>query len=202
LNAGQSCVCAKRFVVTSKNVEEFTHLMREGLKAKKFGDPFSEGIDFGPLARRDLRDQLHEQVTTSVSQGSNLALGGKIPDNPGFFYPASLLTDVKPGQVAFDEELFGPVAAVIEAQDESEAFQLANRSRYGLGGAVFSKDVERAAELARTEMDTGMIAINDNVRSDAVAPFGGVKDSGLGRELGRDGTFEFTYIRSVFVKPH
>lgn len=200
LNAGQSCVSAKRFIVTKKNVSVFTESMREKLAAQKFGDPTLSGTDFGPMARQDLRAQLHGQVERSVKSGARLTLGGTIPDTKGFFYPASLLAGVEPGQAAFDEELFGPVAAVITAKDEADAFRLANRSRYGLGGAVFSRDVERAKALATSEMEAGMVFINDFVKSDTLFPFGGVKDSGLGRELGHDGCLEFTNIKTVYAK--
>jgi succinate-semialdehyde dehydrogenase/glutarate-semialdehyde dehydrogenase len=201
LNAGQSCVSAKRFIVTKKNIGEFTELMTANMAAVEGGNPLDTGTLMGPLARRDLRDQLHEQVERSLRGGAKAALGAELPSGKGYFYPSSVLTGVKPGVAAFDEELFGPVAAIVEARDESEAFKLANRSNYGLGGAIFSRDVERARELAHHELETGMIAINDFVRSDASAPFGGVKDSGLGRELGREGSFEFMEVKTIFVKP-
>jgi succinate-semialdehyde dehydrogenase/glutarate-semialdehyde dehydrogenase len=200
LNTGQSCVAAKRFIVTRKNAKRFSEKLHELLSQKTFGDPMSAKFDLGPMARQDLRDQLHLQVEESVSMGAKLALGGIVPEQKGFYYPASLLTNVHPGSPAFDEELFGPVAAVIEAQDEKQAIALANRSRYGLGGAIFSRDIERAKSLAATEMDTGMIFINDFVKSDASVPFGGVKESGLGRELGKEGCFEFTNIKTIFAK--
>nr|HMN67297.1 aldehyde dehydrogenase family protein [Bdellovibrionales bacterium] len=199
INAGQSCVSAKRFIVTRKNHSQFLEAFVAEMKKFKLGDPADPATDMGPLARRDLRDELDRQVQASVKAGAKVALSGGPQDGPGNFYAASVLGDVRPGQKAFDEELFGPAAAVIEAKDETDAFRLANLSRYGLGGAVFSKDVERAHSLARLEFDTGMIAINDFVRSDVLAPFGGVRDSGLGRELGRDGCFEFTNIKSIFT---
>lgn len=191
LNTGQSCVSAKRFIVTKKNRGEFAKLMAEKMKAAK---------DVGPLARKDLRDTLNTQVVNSLKSGAKALTGAEMPDGKGFFYPPSVLESVKPGMAAFDDELFGPVAAVIEASNEAEAFALANKSIYGLGSAIFSKDVERARELARLEMDAGMVAINDFVRSDALAPFGGVKDSGLGRELGREGSFEFTNVKTISRK--
>ncbi len=199
LNAGQSCVSAKRFIVTGRNEKEFVQRFKAILAGKKFGDPMQEKADFGPLARQDLRSKLHAQVEASVSKGAILALGGRIPEGKGYFYPATLLTGVKPGQPAFDEELFGPVAAVIIADNEDHAIRLCNQSLYGLGGAVFSRDMARAQTLARTEIQAGMVFINDFVRSDATVPFGGVKDSGLGRELGREGAFEFTDVKTVFT---
>lgn len=200
LNAGQSCVSAKRFIVTRKNVVAFTEQMRVMLAQKTYGDPMDSSSDLGPLARKDLRDQLHQQVLQSQAKGARVLLGGKVPEQKGFFYPPTLISDVRPGQSAFDDELFGPVAAVIEAENEIQALKLANQSIYGLGAAVFSRDVARAKALAIEEIEAGMIFVNDFVRSDALVPFGGVKDSGLGRELGRDGSFEFTYVKTIFAK--
>lgn len=199
-NAGQSCVAAKRFIVTKKNLHTFSSAMESLMSAKKTGDPMQSSTDLGPMARRDLREELHKQVLRSVEAGARLELGGSVPTDPGFFYPPTLLCGVLPGQAAFDEELFGPVAAVIEAKDETQAIMLANKSRYGLGGAIFSRDVEKARELATTEVDAGMVFVNDFVRSTAGAPFGGVKESGLGRELGKEGCFEFTNIKTIYVK--
>jgi succinate-semialdehyde dehydrogenase/glutarate-semialdehyde dehydrogenase len=192
VNAGQSCVAAKRFIVTKKNAEAFTAKLAAEMKAAK---------NVAPMARKDLRAELQKQVDESVRQGARKILGGEIPSGRGYFYPPSVLAGVKPGMPAFDDELFGPVAAVIEAVDEKQAIALANRSIYGLGGGIFSRDVKRAQELARTEFESGMVCINDFVKSDASAPFGGVKDSGLGRELGREGCFEFTVVKSVFTPP-
>lgn len=195
VNAGQSCVAAKRFIVTKKNAAAFTELFRAELAKAKWGDPTSGQTQIGPLARKDLRDQLAEQVQQSVRQGARVALGGAIPAQTGYYYPPTLLIDVRPGQVAFDDELFGPVAALIEARDENEAIALANRSRYGLGGGIFSRDVERARRIAADEFEAGMVFVNEHVKSGALVPFGGIKDSGLGRELGREGAFEFTNVK-------
>lgn len=199
-NTGQSCVAAKRFIVTAKNAAAFTEAMRARLMQVKFDDPLKAETRLGPLARKDLRDHLHEQVLQSVQGGAKLVLGGKLPKERGYFYEPSILTDVEPGQVAFDDELFGPVASIITAKDEVDAFRLANLSRYGLGGAVFSKDTERARRFAIEEMECGMCFVNDFVKSDAHVPFGGIKESGLGRELGFEGCFEFTNVKTVFVK--
>lgn len=189
-NAGQSCVSAKRFIVHRSVAKEFT---------EKFGSKLQEmGAEVAPLARKDLRDLLHDQVERSIKAGARLEFGGRIPSGKGFFYPVTLLTNVKPGMAAFDEELFGPVGAVIVGESEDELFELANKSIYGLGGAVFSKNVERAYELARTKMEAGMVFVNDFVRSHAEVPFGGVKDSGLGRELGREGSLEFCNVKLLF----
>lgn len=199
-NTGQSCVAAKRFLVTAKNASTFTEAMLARMEKVKFDDPLKAETKLGPLARKDLRDKLHEQVTASIKEGSKLALGGKLPKERGYFYEPSVLVDVRPGQIAFDDELFGPVASIVTAKDERDAFRLANLSRYGLGGAVFSKDPERAKKFAVEEMDCGMCFVNDFVKSDAHVPFGGIKESGLGRELGRDGCFEFTNVKTVFVR--
>ena len=198
-NAGQSCVAAKRFIVNRRKLEAFTEKMAALMMKKKMGDPLQSDTDMGPMARMDLREGLHQQVQSSVKQGARVMLGGEIPEGKGYFYPPSVLTHVTPGMEAFDEELFGPVAAVIEAPTDREALKLANMSRYGLGGAIFSRDIERAKSLAVDEFEAGMIFINDFVRSDATVPFGGMKDSGIGRELGREGCFEFVNIKTILA---
>jgi succinate-semialdehyde dehydrogenase / glutarate-semialdehyde dehydrogenase len=200
INAGQSCVSAKRFIVTKKNAAQFTEKFIENMKNYRMGDPTKADVDVGPLARKDLRDLVDTQVKQSLKQGAKLSFGSEVGPQKGFYYAPAVLTDVRPGFTAFDEEIFGPVAAVTVADNEAQALQFANRSRYGLGGAVFSRDTERAKHLALTEMDAGMVFVNDFVRSDAHVPFGGVKDSGLGRELGREGAFEFTNVKTLFVK--
>ena len=199
-NAGQTCIAAKRFIVTAKNAKAFTESLRARLAAMKVGDPADPSSQLGPLARRDLRDGLAKQVEQSMAQGSRREILAQGPSARGYYYPITLLTGVRPGQVAFDEELFGPVAAVIEAADEGQALALANQSRYGLGGALFSRDVEWARRLAIDEFESGMVWINDFVRAEVTVPFGGVKDSGLGRELGREGCFEITNVKTVFAK--
>jgi succinate-semialdehyde dehydrogenase/glutarate-semialdehyde dehydrogenase len=198
INAGQSCVSAKRFIVTTKNHDFFVGLFKEKLSRVKAGNPFDAASQMGPLARKDLREGLQKQVEESLGLGARPELGCKIAEGKGYFYPPSVLTNVKPGMPAFVDELFGPVASVIEASNDEEAIKLANRSVYGLGSAIFSRDLERAKDLARRHMDFGMVAINDYVRSDASAPFGGVRDSGVGREIGREGSLEFTNVKSVF----
>lgn len=199
LNAGQSCVAAKRFIVVPEARAEFTDRLTYEMAAVKFGNPTKGDTGIGPLARADLRQKLHRQVQESVSKGAKVLLGGEIPDQSGFYYPPTVLSGVGPGQPAFDDELFGPVAAVIEARDESHAFRLANESRYGLGGAVFSRDVRRAKALALNELDAGMVFVNDSVKSTALVPFGGIKDSGIGCELGPEGSLEFTHVKVVQV---
>jgi succinate-semialdehyde dehydrogenase/glutarate-semialdehyde dehydrogenase len=198
-NAGQSCVAAKRFIVNKRHIGSFTDKMVALMAKKKVGDPMLPDTDVGPMARLDLRDGLAAQVKKSIGEGAKVALGAETPSGKGFFYPPSVLTKVTPGMEAFDEELFGPVAAVIEAATDREALRLANQSRYGLGGAIFTRDVERAKTLAADDFEAGMIFINDFVKSDALAPFGGVKDSGVGRELGREGCFEFATVKTILA---
>jgi succinate-semialdehyde dehydrogenase/glutarate-semialdehyde dehydrogenase len=201
LNAGQSCICAKRFIILSSIKKVFEEKIIEYFTKVVVGHPQDGLTDIGPMARVDLRDALHKQVEQSIAKGAVLLLGGKIPQGGiGAFYPLTVLTNVKSGMPAFDEELFGPVAAIIEAKDETEAFELANQTQFGLGSAIFSKNVVRARELARTHLDAGQTFVNCFVQSDARLPFGGVKESGYGRELGSLGIKEFMNAKTVFIK--
>ncbi len=197
LNAGQSCIAAKRFIVVEKVYDAFVEAFVEEMKAKKVGDPKAEGTDLGPQASAELRDELHQQVKDSVAKGAVCKLGGEVPDGPGAFYPPTVLIDVTPGMPAYDEELFGPVASVIKVADVEEAVRVANDSEFGLGGAVFTADVEKGLRLAAEEIDTGFCAVNDFVKSDPRLPFGGVKKSGYGRELSYLGIREFVNIKTV-----
>jgi succinate-semialdehyde dehydrogenase/glutarate-semialdehyde dehydrogenase len=199
VNSGQSCIAAKRFIVLPAVRREFEECFFGHLAAAKIGDPLDPGTEVGPLARPDLRLELHELVTRSVQQGARCALGGRVPEGRGTFYPATALTDVAPAHPVFQEETFGPVAAVCPAATENQALNLANQSRFGLGGAIFSQDVERATVLARDHFDAGACFVNTFVRSDARLPFGGIKESGYGRELGIAGIREFVNIKSVMV---
>ena len=199
INSGQSCIAAKRFIVVAPVARQFTERFVALMKAKKVGDPFAEGTDVGPLARRDLRDALHQQVTASIARGAKLLLGGEIPPGDGAYYPPTVLAQVKPGMAAFDEELFGPAAAIIEAKDEGDAIRLANASRFGLGAAVFSNDVARGERVAR-QLEAGATYVNSLVASDPRLPFGGVKESGYGRELGTFGIKEFVNVKTVYIK--
>lgn len=199
VNNGQSCVAAKRFIVLPEVLNDFTDAVVEEMKAYKPGNPLAAETRQGPMARKDLRTELDKQVRKSLRDGARALIGGEIPGGKGYFYPATVLTDVAPGQKAFSEELFGPVASIIPAKDETEAMTFANSSSYGLGGGIFSADVERAEELARNHMQCGMVAINDFVKSFPEIPFGGEKDSGFGRELGTQGLFEFCNIKTVLV---
>jgi succinate-semialdehyde dehydrogenase/glutarate-semialdehyde dehydrogenase len=200
INAGQSCIAAKRFVVVEDVYDKFLVLFTKGMKAKKMGDPMDEKSDIGPQASEALRDELHKQVQTSVDKGAKCVLGGEIPDGKGFFYPPTILTDVKEGMPAYHEELFGPVASVIKVKDEEEAIAVANSTVFGLGSAVFTEDIERGTKIARERIDSGACMVNDLTKSDPRLPFGGVKESGYGRELTYFGIREFVNIKVVSVK--
>lgn len=198
-NAGQSCIAAKRFIVVDAVHDAFVNALLREMSAATMGEPTEPGVTIGPQATIALRDALHRQVTASVSAGAELRLGGVTPEGPGSFYPPTLLTGVGPGMPAYDEELFGPVASVIRVRDVDEALRVANDSPYGLGGAVFTQDIERGLQLARTGIEAGACMVNGLVRSDPRLPFGGVKDSGYGRELSHFGIHEFVNIKAVGV---
>ncbi len=200
INAGQSCIAAKRFIVVESVKAAFEQKVVTEMRAYEMGDPMCEATKLGALAREDIRDELHEQVTGSLAAGAKLLLGGEIPDKPGAWYPATVLTDVRPGMPAYAEETFGPVAAIISVKDEAEGIAVANDSRYGLGGAVFTQDVARGERIAREEILSGTVAVNDFVRSDPHLPFGGTRHSGYGRELADYGIREFTNIKTVVVQ--
>ena len=197
INAGQSCIAAKRFIVVRSLREKFENGYVEKFRAIQFGDPRDEKSLIGPLARRDLRDDVHKQVEKSIQQGAKLLCGGIVPSGPGSYYPPTVLSGVKPGMVAFYEEIFGPVAAIIEAQDEADAIRLANHSSFGLGSAIFTKDKVKADRLAR-EIEAGSVFVNALVKSDSRLPFGGVKHSGYGRELSWFGIQEFVNVKTVY----
>lgn len=198
-NSGQTCIAAKRFIVVDAIADEFCTRVIEHMKAAVVGPARDPATTVGPLAREDLRETLHEQVQRSVAAGASLLLGGEIPEGPGWFYPPTLLSGVRPGMAAADEELFGPVAAVMRVQNEDEAIAVANCTPYGLGAAIFSRDLERAERIARERIDAGATFINAQVRSDPRLPFGGVKQSGHGRELGRAGLLEWVNHKTVWV---
>ncbi|PJE30980.1 succinate-semialdehyde dehydrogenase / glutarate-semialdehyde dehydrogenase [Pseudooceanicola antarcticus] len=196
-NNGQTCVNAKRFIVADKVYDAFIDGYVKAMDEVKLGDPTKDDTDLGPMARADLRDTLHEQVEESVAKGARIAVGGKMPEGKGCYYPATVLTEVAPGQPAYDDELFGPVASVIRAKDDEDAMRIANDSRYGLGGGIFSKDEARARELAKQHFDTGMVFINHFNLATPEMPFGGVKDSGYGREHGGFGMTEFVNAKAI-----
>lgn len=199
LNNGQSCIGAKRFIVVEKVYDAFLYAFKEKMAAAQMGDPMLPQTDLGPLARVDLRDELHQQVQDSIKKGAKCILGGEIPDRKGAYYPATILTEVTPGQPAYDEELFGPVASVIRVKDEPEAIRIANDTPFGLGAAIFTRDTEAAERIAR-EIEAGCVFINGLVKSDPRLPFGGVKNSGYGRELSEFGIREFVNVKTVWVK--
>lgn len=199
LNNGQSCIGAKRFIVSERVYEDFLRLFKEKMAAAVMGDPMEDDVDLGPLARADLRDELHQQVSKSLEKGAQCILGGKIPEGKGAYYPATILTEVAPGQPAYDEELFGPVASVIKVKDEPEAIRVANDSPFGLGAAIFTRNTEAAERIAR-EIESGSVFINSMVKSDPRLPFGGIKNSGYGRELSEYGIREFVNIKTIYVK--
>jgi succinate-semialdehyde dehydrogenase / glutarate-semialdehyde dehydrogenase len=196
LNSGQSCVCAKRFLVERSVLRAFTERFTARMAARQLGDPTQETTDLGPLARADLRARVARQVDASVRRGAKVLLGGKLPAGRGFFYPATVLAGVRPGMPAYDEEIFGPVGAIIAVRDEAEAIRVANASPYGLGAAVFTRDPERAQRVARA-LESGSVFVNDFVRSSPELPFGGIKASGYGRELGPWGARAFTNVKTV-----
>ena len=199
INGGQSCIAAKRFVVVEPVRERFEEKLVERMQARRMGDPLDPATAVGPQARRDLRDDLDRQVKASLAQGAVARLGCVVPDGPGAFYPPSVLAGVTPGMPAFDEELFGPVAAVIAARDERDAIRLANHTVFGLGAAVFTADRARGERIARHELEAGSCFVNAFVRSDPRLPFGGIKQSGYGRELGAFGIREFVNVKTVYV---
>lgn len=199
INTGQSCIAAKRFIVVSEVRERFEAAVVEHMSAAQLGDPMLEETVLGPMARIDLRDELHEQVRASIERGAKLLLGGEVPERSGAWYPATVLADVSPGMPAYEEELFGPVAAIIEAGDEDDAIRIANDSVFGLGAAVFTQDVARGTRIAETYLDAGSCFVNTLVRSDPRLPFGGIKESGYGRELSSFGIRELVNIKTVYV---
>lgn len=199
INAGQSCIAAKRIIVEDSVYDEMKALMHSKLSALKLGNPALEETDVGPLARKDLRTTLDQQVRISISEGAKCELGGEVPDGEGFFYPVTLLTDVRPGMTAFKEETFGPVAVLIRARDEEDALSLANDSRYGLAASVWT-ETRRGEEMAR-RIEAGQVSVNGIVKTDPRLPSGGIKASGLGRELGPHGIMEFVNAQQVWIGP-
>jgi len=198
INSGQSCIAAKRFIVVERVADRFVQAFAAAMAGRKVGDPLDPSTAIGPQARLDLRANLHRQVEESVGRGARLLLGGRVPDGPGAFYPPTVLVAVEPGMPVFDQETFGPVAAVIVAKDEAEAIQLANASSYGLGASVWTADTRRGERIAR-DLEVGSVFVNGIVKSDPRLPFGGVKRSGYGRELSEYGLREFVNVKTVWV---
>ena len=200
INTGQSCIAAKRYIVVESVAKPFEEKLLEVLKGKIMGDPTDESNDIGPMARHDLRDKLHDQVKRSVDAGARCLMGGEVPKIKGAFYPVTVLADVTPGMAAYEEEIFGPVASIIAVKDEAEALKAANDTPFGLGGAVFTDDVEKGELIATKVIEVGTCFVNDFVRSDPRLPFGGVKESGYGRELSQFGIREFVNIKTVYIR--
>ena len=198
-NSGQVCIAAKRIIAIKSIAKELTDKIIHFMSLFKMGNPLDPKINLGPLARKDLRDNLQEQVEKSVKQGAKLLLGGIIPDGKGFFYPPTLLTGVKPGMTAFEEELFGPVIAITVVENEEEAIAYANKSIYGLGAAVFTRDLKKGEHIATNEIEAGVCFVNSFVASDPRLPFGGIKHSGYGRELSEEGILEFVNTKTVVI---
>lgn len=200
VNSGQSCIAAKRFIVVESLRPRFEELFVERMRAAKVGDPLAEDTEVGPLARRDLRDSLHAQVQASIAKGARCLTGGSVPEGPGAYYPPTVLTDVRPGMPAHDEEMFGPVAVVITARDEASAVETANASSFGLGAGIVSRDLARAERLAAEAIEAGSVFVNATVQSHPALPFGGVKASGYGRELSHFGIREFVNVKTIVVQ--
>jgi succinate-semialdehyde dehydrogenase/glutarate-semialdehyde dehydrogenase len=198
LNSGQSCIAAKRFIVFDEIYDDFMEKFQKAMAARKIGDPLDDGTEIGPQARGDLREELHAQVRNSLRQGAELVLGGELIKGAGYFYPPTILARVAPGMPAYDEELFGPVAAVIRVRNAEEALRVANDTPYGLGGSVWGGGREAVQLAARIE--AGAVFVNGMVKSDPRLPFGGIKASGYGRELSGYGIREFVNIQTVWVR--
>lgn len=202
INNGQSCIAAKRFIVVKKIEKEFISLFKEKVGTRITGDPFDENTNLGPMARMDLRDELHEQVMQNINMGAECILGGTIPEFPGnhAYYTPTILTGIKKGMPVYQEELFGPVAAIIAADDTADAIRIANDTVFGLGAAVFTRDTALGEKIAREQLQAGACFVNGLVKSDPRLPFGGINQSGYGRELGLYGIQEFVNIKTVWVK--
>lgn len=198
-NSGQTCVNAKRFIIVEEIYDAFKDAFLNIMKNISYGDPMQDKTDMGPLARYDVRDTLHKQVRDSINKGAVCLLGGEMPNGIGAYYPATILEHVTPDMPAYNEELFGPVASLIKAKDEEDAIHIANDHKYGLGGGIFTQDIERGIKIARTQLDTGMVNINGYHGSQPHLPFGGVKHSGYGREHGGVGIREFVNIKSIMI---
>lgn len=198
-NNGETCIAAKRFIVLKKVYSQFTELFTAAMAEKKMGNPFDETNFIGPMARKDLRDQLHHQVLTTLQQGAQLKTGGYLPQGAGAYYPPTVLAGVRPGMTCFDEETFGPVAAVVMAEDLEHAIELANASQYGLGASILTTDFLTGEQIAAERLEAGNCFVNHIVVSDPRLPFGGIKHSGFGRELSAYGIKEFVNIKTVWV---
>lgn len=202
INNGQSCIAAKRFIVDKKIEREFNRLFVDKIKQRKTGDPFETGTDLGPMARADLRDELHQQVLKNIEMGAKCILGGRIPTIKGkhAYYEPTVLTGIKKGMPAYSEELFGPVASILTARNTAHAVSLANDTSFGLGAAVFTRNEQLGEDIAETQLQAGSCFVNSLVKSDPRLPFGGINQSGYGRELGMFGIHEFVNIKTVYIQ--
>ncbi|WP_412468517.1 NAD-dependent succinate-semialdehyde dehydrogenase [Pedobacter sp. KLB.chiD] len=202
INNGQSCIAAKRFIVIESVEEKFTQLFKTEMEKKKTGDPLEPDTDLGPMARAELRDELHQQVLKGIEQGAKCILGGEIPamDGNHAYYQPTILSQVKSDVLAYHEEIFGPVAAIITAKDTDDAIRIANDTNFGLGAAVFTENAVLAEDIARNKLAAGSCFVNEGVKSDAALPFGGINQSGYGRELSMFGIHEFVNIKTVYIK--
>jgi succinate-semialdehyde dehydrogenase / glutarate-semialdehyde dehydrogenase len=200
VNGGQSCIAGKRFIAVPQVKEAFEEALVARMRFYTMGDPRDPGTKLGPLHSVAARNEIHAQVVESLAKGARLLTGGEIPERAGAWYPPTVLTNVRPGMPAYDDEVFGPVAAVIEARDEADALHIANQSRFGLGSGVITRDLTRGEKIAADELEAGMSFVNANVRSDPRMPFGGIKDSGYGRECSDFGIHEFVNIKSVLIQ--
>lgn len=200
INNGQSCIAAKRFIITKNNESEFTGLLADKLRNLKTGDPLNPDVELGPLARLDLRDNLLRQYTESINLGARTLIGGSIPFEKGYYFDMTILTDITPEMPVYREEVFGPLAPVIVAEDDEDAVRIANDTEYGLGAAIFTTDLEKGEKIAAERLNAGSCFVNAFVKSDPRLPFGGIKNSGYGRELGEPGLTEFANIKTVYVK--
>lgn len=206
-NLGQSCISPKRILIVKSIFDEFKDIVMTKMKNYSIDKDSSINFEKGheikqlaPMARKDLRDHLHSQVKDSVEKGATLLQGGFLPEGPGFYYPPTILSDIKQGMPAYEEELFGPVISLIEVKDEQQAIEVANNTRFGLGAAVFTQDLARGERIATEEIEAGACFVNDGVKSDPRLPFGGIKSSGFGRELSEEGIKEFVNIKTVVIK--
>ncbi|MNN38009.1 Succinate semialdehyde dehydrogenase [NAD(P)+] Sad [compost metagenome] len=197
-NAGQTCIAAKRFVLVDAIADAFVQRFVAAAKARTYGDPQDEATTLAPMARADLRDELHRQVQESIAKGAKVLLGCEPLAGSNAGYPASILDNVVPGMPAYEQELFGPVAAILRVKDEAEAVRVANDTSFGLGGSVWSKDSARGERVA-AQLQCGAAFVNSVVKSDARLPFGGTKRSGFGRELAEHGIHEFMNIKTIYV---
>lgn len=199
INNGQSCIASKRFIVVEKIYESFTQKFVNAMNQVKIGDPMDESVELGPIAREDLLYELDSLVKESVSKGAKILTGGKVLPGKGYYYAPTILDNLKKGMPAYDDEIFGPVASLIKAKDAEDAVRIANDSPFGLGASIWTKDINKAKRMA-TEIESGCVFINGMVKSDPRLPFGGIKNSGYGRELSHYGIKEFVNIKSVWIK--